>query len=171
MSDLRGNKITAAILIASLLAMIVGIVANILYKPKLDVAQRGYQIEVSDSAPADASSPTQEVIDIEKLLAQANAAQGEKIAKKCVSCHSFEKGEPHKIGPNLWAVVGENKARATDYVYSKTLLGLGGKWDNESLYHFLNKPGKYAPGTKMSFAGLSKPEDIADVIAYLKTKQ
>ncbi len=168
MSSLELNKIAAAVLLSSLIAMVVGTVANILYKPKLKLEERGYKIEVSESDAA-SDEPQEKQISIEELMAQANAENGQKIVKKCISCHSFEKGGSNKIGPNLWAVVGGPKAHRSDFVYSAAMKSAGGNWDVESLYHFLNKPSKYIPGTKMSFAGIKKPEDLADVIAYLKS--
>lgn len=169
MSGLELNKIAAAILLASLIAMVVGVVSNILYKPKLEVAQRGYQIEVTEN-DATAVETKEEPIDIEKLMANANAEAGAKIIKKCVACHSFEQGGGNKVGPNLWKIVNAKKAHKDDFPYSKSMLAAGGNWDNESLFHFLQKPSKFIPGTKMSFAGIRKPEEIADVIAYLKEK-
>ena len=103
-------------------------------------------------------------------MAKANAASGAVIIKKCVSCHSFDNGGANKVGPNLWKVAGGQKRHKANFVYSKAFEALTGVWDDESLYHYLNKPSKFAPGTKMSFAGISKPEEIADVIAYLKEK-
>ena len=166
MSGLELNKIAAAVLLASLIAMVVGTVANILYKPKLQVAQRGYEVEVTE----DAKSVGEEVVQLSlvELMAQANAQNGKKIAKKCVSCHTFDAGGAHKIGPNIHNIVGAPKASREGFAYSGALKALGGSWDDESLYAFLKKPSKYVPGTKMSFAGLRKPQDIADMIAYLK---
>jgi cytochrome c len=167
MSGLELNKIAAAILLASLIAMVVGVVSNVLYKPTLEVAKRGHQIEVADSA-SDAEPVVAEVIDIEALMASANADAGEKIIKKCLACHTFDKGGANKVGPNLFNIVGAPKAHIADFAYSKTMASAGGVWDNESLFAFIKKPSKYMPGTKMAFAGISKPEDIANVIAYLK---
>lgn len=169
MSGLELNKIAAAILLASLIAMIVGVVSNILYKPKLEVAQRGYQIEVAEG-DTPAGQLEEEPVDIEKLMANANAEAGAKAIKKCVACHSFEQGGANKVGPNLWKIVNAKKGHRDDFPYSKSMLAAGGTWDNESLFHFLQKPSKFMPGTKMSFAGIRKPEEIADVIAYLKEK-
>lgn len=168
MSGLELNKIAASILLASLIAMIVGFIANILYKPKLEVATRGYQIEVVEQATVGGAQEAP--VDIAKLMATANAEEGAKVVKKCVSCHSLEKGGENKIGPNLWQVVDRVKGSHEGFSYSKAMASLGGTWDQESLYHFLNRPSKFVPGTKMSFVGLSKPEDIVNVIAYLKEK-
>lgn len=170
MSGLELNKIIASILLASLLAMLVGFTANILYKPKLEPEERGYQIEVAEGQD-DAGAEEEEPVDIAKLMAEANAAEGAKVAKKCVSCHSFNKGGANKIGPNLWNIVNAPKAAKDGFVYSKAFLALEGVWDIDNLYAFLTKPSKYVPGTKMSFVGLRKPEDVANVIAYLKQQQ
>ncbi|MEM6338847.1 MAG: cytochrome c family protein [Pseudomonadota bacterium] len=170
MSGLELNKIAAAILLASLIAMVVGVVSNILYKPKLEVAQRGYQIEVAEDSAPDVPGQPEEPLNIEELMANANAEAGAKTIKKCVACHSFDQGGASKVGPNLWKIVNAQKGKKPGYPYSKAILAAGGSWDNESLFHFLKRPGKYMPGPKMSFAGIRKPEDIADVIAYLKEK-
>ena len=169
MSGLELNKIAAAVLLASLIAMVVGVVANALYKPKLEIAQRGYQVEVSEASSVHDEAP-EVPVDIAGLMATANAEDGAKIVKKCLACHSLEEGGANKIGPHLWKVYGAAKAKRDGYAYSKAMAAAGGIWDNESLYHFLNKPSKFMPGTKMSFAGLSKPQDIVNVIAYLKEK-
>lgn len=168
-SGLELNKIAAAILLASLIAMVVGVVANALYKPKLEIAERGYQIEVVENDAA--SSSTEEVeLNIEELMAAANAEAGAKTIKKCVACHTFDQGGANKVGPNLWRIINAQKGQRPGFAYSKVMAEVGGIWDEQHLFDFLKKPGKYLPGTKMSFAGIRKPEDIADVIAYLKEK-
>lgn len=166
MSGLELNKIAAAVLLSSLIAMVVGTVANILYKPKLEIAERGYEVEVTEDSSAVVAEEVQ--LSIEELMAQANAENGKKVAKKCISCHSFEQGGANKIGPNLYAIMGAPKAAKPGFAYSAALKAVGGVWDNESMYAFLQKPSKAVPGTKMSFAGLRKPEDIADVMLYLQ---
>lgn len=172
MSGIELNKIAASILLASLIAMVVGVIANVLYKPKLQLAKRGYQIEVTESnEPSAGTDGTEELkIDIAALMTKANADAGAEVVKKCLSCHSFDNGGANKVGPNLWAVPGGPKAHRKDFAYSKALETKGGTWDDDSLFHFLHKPSKFLPGTKMSFAGLSKPEDVANVIAFLKQK-
>ena len=170
MSGLELNKIAAAVLLASLIAMVVGVVANALYKPKLEIAQRGYQIEVSETSSSHGNQGPEVPVDIAGLMASANAEDGAKVVKKCLACHTLDEGGADKIGPHLWKVYGSAKAKKDGYAYSKAMAAAGGIWDNESLYHFLNKPSKFLPGTKMSFAGISKPQDIANVIAYLKEK-
>jgi cytochrome c len=107
--------------------------------------------------------------DLAAMLASADPAAGEKIFHKCKACHTAEKGGPNRVGPNLWGIVGRPKASHEGFSYSSALSGLGGDWTYADLNAFLTKPRDYAPGTKMTFAGLKKPEDRADVITYLRT--
>lgn len=170
MSGIELNKIIASILLASLIAMMVGFIANILYKPTLTPESRGYTIEVSEEATGNSNkATTDEPVNIEEIMKKANAESGKNLAKKCLMCHTFEKNGPNRVGPNLWNIANAERAKVENYKYSPALSSKGGKWDEESLFHFLNKPTQYIPGTKMTFAGFNKPQDAADVIAYLKT--
>jgi cytochrome c len=103
------------------------------------------------------------------LLAQADPTAGEKAARKCVACHSFEAGGPNKIGPGLHNVVGREIASVEGFSYSSALTDKGGIWDYQALDSFLTNPREYAPGTKMAFAGVQKEEERADLIAYLRS--
>ena len=96
-------------------------------------------------------------------------ARGEKVAKKCSACHDVKDGGPHKIGPNLWDIVGKPIASREGFAYSEALTALSDKtWNFETLDAYLTKPKAFAPGTKMSFAGLRKPEDRAALLRYLR---
>ncbi len=103
------------------------------------------------------------------LLASADAGDGKKIFKKCKACHTVDKGGRHKVGPNLWDVVGRAKAGAGGYKFSRALAGLGGAWTFEDLDAYLAKPKAFAPGTKMTFNGVKKAADRAAVILYLRS--
>jgi len=122
----------------------------------------GYVIEVEDAAP------TEEVaeVSIEELLASADIAKGAKVFKKCGACHKLEAGV-NGTGPSLYGIVGKDIATSDGFGYSGALTGLEGDWTAEALNGFLTKPKDYAPGTTMGFAGLKKPADRANVIAYL----
>lgn len=102
------------------------------------------------------------------MIAAADPADGEKVFRKCQACHSAEKDGPNKVGPHLWDVVGRPMAAVEDFKYSDALKGMSGEWTDESLDQYLENPKAAVPGTKMTFAGLSKPEDRAAVIAYLR---
>ena len=107
---------------------------------------------------------------IAALLASADPAKGEKLAKRCAACHSFDNGGANKVGPNLWDIVGDHQGQGRNgYAFSSALSGLGGSWDYAALDAWLTSPKDYAPGNKMTFAGLKKPEDRADLIAWLRT--
>lgn len=107
--------------------------------------------------------------DIKPLLASAPVDQGETLFKKCTACHTGEKGGANKVGPNLWNVVGDPKAAHSGFSYSEALKKVGGDWSYDDLNHFIASPKSFAPGTKMTFAGLKKTEERAALIAYLRT--
>lgn len=171
MSGFELNKIIGSILFASLIAMVAGTIVNILYKPNLSPKDRGYTVEVHNAGPdssSDAAKP-QEPVDIKALMKIANAENGANLIKKCIACHSINKDGPNKIGPHLWNVIERPKGSISDYKYSAAMIAKGGSWDYDSLFQMLHKPSAFMPGTKMSFAGFSNPQDVADVIEYLRT--
>ncbi|MEQ8665169.1 MAG: cytochrome c family protein [Rhodospirillales bacterium] len=108
-------------------------------------------------------------VDMATLLASADPAAGEKVFKKCASCHAFEAGAGNKVGPNLWGIVGREVAAAGGFEYSEALSSVGGTWTPERLAEFLESPKDFAPGNKMTFRGLSKAEQRAEVVVYLQT--
>ncbi len=124
--------------------------------------EASYVIEVEETTE---TAETEEV-DFATVLASASVEDGAKVFRKCSACHKLEAGA-NAAGPYLYGVVGREKGAAQGYGYSDTLASMGGEWTPENLNAFLEKPGDYAPGTSMSFAGLKKVEDRADVIAYL----
>lgn len=169
MKDLEMNKILAAVFLAGLIALFSGRVADILYHPEHD-EPRGFKVEIASAAGDADAAPKKEVpLDIPALMAKADAAHGKVLTKKCASCHSFEKGGKNLVGPLLYGVFGRPKGTHEGYSYSDGMKAKGGNWDEDSLFHFLHKPRDFVKGTKMGFAGFKKNEDIADVVAYLKT--
>ena len=97
--------------------------------------------------------------------ADGDPSKGEKVFKKCAACHKIDGN--NAVGPHLDGVVDRPKGTVAGFSYSAAIPGLGGTWSGEDLYHFLLNPKKFAAGTTMSFAGLPKPEDRANLIAYL----
>jgi len=169
MSGLEMNKIAAGVLVAGLLAMVAGKVADGLYHPVHDIEKRGFAVEVAEETSAGGEVAEEKPENILPLLASADAAAGEAITKRCTSCHTFEQGGPNKVGPNLYGIVGAKIAHKGDFSYSDAMATHGGNWDYNSLSAFFKKPKNFVPGTKMAFAGLSKEEDRANLIAYLRT--
>ena len=106
---------------------------------------------------------------INALLATASPERGAQVAKQCQACHNFEEGQGPKVGPDLYNVVGRKIASAQGFNYSSALKSKNGTWDFNALNAWLTKPAAYAPGTAMTFAGLSNDKQRADVIAYLDT--
>lgn len=165
MSSLELNKVAGAILLAALVALVSGILAQNLVKPR---AVQHAAIALPEGAPesAPAGEPEQ---PLPVLLAAADAAAGENVAKRCAACHTFDKGGAAKIGPNLWGVVGAPHGHMEGFAYSDAIAGIEGNWDYEGLDHFIASPKDYAPGTKMTFAGIKKPAERANLLAYLQS--
>jgi cytochrome c len=170
-SSFEWNKIIASVLTAMIVAMVSGILAGQLVRPK-ELAKPVYMVagaEQTAAAPAGqgaAAGPE----PIGPLLAKADPKRGEQLAKVCVQCHTFNKGGANKIGPNLWDVTEEKMAAVPGYQFSAAMEAhKEEKWDPDKLNQWLWKPQSLIKGTKMTFAGMSKAEDRADVIAYLET--
>lgn len=107
--------------------------------------------------------------DLGALLASADANAGKAKAQACLSCHDFSAGGPNRIGPNLWQVVGRDIASRPGFAYSPAMTARQGSWTYDLLFDFLAHPARTVPGTKMTFAGLRRPEDRAAVIRFLAT--
>ena len=108
-------------------------------------------------------------VSIAALLATASAEAGGKQFKKCKACHTTNKGGKNRVGPNLWDVVGRAKAERPGFRFSNALKSKGGAWTYDDLDHYLAKPKDFAPGTKMTFAGLKDSGDRANVIIFLRS--
>lgn len=127
---------------------------------------QAYTIDTgAEEAPAEGEAET---VDVAALMAVADAAAGEAVFKKCGSCHKLDGSDG--VGPHLNGVVGRNHGAAAGYSYSEAMAALSAEpWTPEALFAFLENPKKAIPGTKMAFNGLPKPEDRANLIAYLAT--
>jgi cytochrome c len=127
----------------------------------------GYMVEgVEEEGDAGGGAAAEQPIAF--YLASADPAKGADVFKKCAACHNADKGGANALGPNLWGVLGEGVGQgAHGFAFSDALKSKGGAWDWQNLSDWLKSPKAFAPGTKMTFAGLSKPEDRANVIAYL----
>lgn len=164
------NKIAGAGLSTLLVVMSLNMIAGIVFTPHKP-AVPGFDLPSEEPAAAaggGAAAAAEEPITVR--LAKADPAKGEKAVGACKACHTFEKGGANKVGPHLFDVYGRNEGSVGGFGYSAAMKGRSDKvWDADALDHFLKNPKAYVPGTAMAFAGISKPDSRADVIAYLNT--
>ena len=161
--DDRFNTIAGWTLFAGIVALGSSIVAGEFFHSERP-EKMGYPIagvEQEGEGGAAAEQP------IEVFLAKADPAKGADVFKKCAACHNAEKGGPNQLGPNLWGVLGEPVGQGHGFAFSDGLAKKGGTWNWDNLSQWLTSPKAFAPGTKMTFAGLSNLQDRANVIAYL----
>ena len=163
----RNNTIAGWVLFAGIIALGGSVVTGEVFNHERP-EKMGYPIAgvvEEGAAAAVAEKP------IEFYLASADPAKGADVFKKCGACHNADKGGPNALGPNLWGVLGEPIGKGVNgFAFSDALSGKGGNWDWGQLGQWLHSPKAFAPGTKMTFAGLSDPQDRANVIAFLNTK-
>jgi len=164
MNSFEINKIITAILVTILVVFGIGKISDIIFD-KDDKNIVAYKVEAPGGLAVQASAETS--VDMSALLAMGDVAHGEKVYKKCKSCHSIKQGGGNKIGPALWNVIFRPVGSITDYKYSKALSSYGKEWTWEEMNGFLIKPSKWIKGNKMGFAGLKDEKDRASVILYL----
>jgi len=169
MNSFELNKIMGAVLGCCLILLALNITAGAIFSPhKAD--KPGYAIAAKEESAGAAAGPKEPSKPIAVLLASASAEKGQAAAKQCAACHTFEKGGPNRVGPNLYDIVGHERGTGRGgFNFSAAMKAKGGTWTYEELDKFLHNPRGYIPGTNMTFAGLSRDQQRADVIAYLRT--
>jgi cytochrome c len=168
MDSFELNKIMGAVLATCLAVLTLNIAAGAIFTPG-KLAKPGYDIAVPDTPAGGAVAKPEPAEPIAVRLASSDPKKGEAAAKQCATCHTFEKGGPNRVGPNLFGIVGRAKGGHAGFNYSAALKGKGGNWSYEDLDQFLANPKAYAPGTSMSYAGLARGGQRADLINYLHT--
>lgn len=168
MNSFELNKILGALLGTCLVLLALNITAGAIFSPEKP-AKPGYSIAVTEHGGGAAEAAKEPDQPIETLLASASVEKGQTAAKQCAACHTFEKGGPNRVGPNLYGIVGEKRGEGRGFNFSAAMKSKGGNWTYDELNKFLANPRGYVPGTNMTFAGLSRAGQRADVIAYLRT--
>jgi cytochrome c len=170
MDSFELNKIMGAVLGTCLGLLSLNIAAGAIFSSHAP-EKPGYEVAVQEEAKPGApgpAAPAEEPLAVR--FASADVGRGETSAKKCAACHTFGKGEPNRVGPNLWGVVGRQKASEAGFNYSAAMKAQKGNWTPEDLDHYLTNPKAMVPGTNMSFAGIPRGKERADLIAFLNTK-
>lgn len=167
MDSFEWNKIFGGLLAGLLAVLGVSIASDMMFARHLP-EKPGYVVAGVEEGPAEGAPAAEAEKPAAFYLASADVAKGEAVFKKCAACHNVDPGGANGTGPALHGVVGRPIAAAAGFSYSDSLKGMAGKpWDWDALWAWLKSPKAYAPGNKMSFAGIAKPEDRAAVIAYL----
>ena len=164
------NKIIVSIVLAVILVLGINKITNVIFdvkKPEKSAYQVASVTTNANTTTAETSSVNLESGNIMALFASTSVADGAKVFKKCLTCHSIGKGDPNKIGPNIFGVLNRKAGSISGYKYSKAMLAYGKVWSFEEMDGFLTKPKDWIKGTKMSFMGLKAAKDRAAVILYM----
>ncbi len=171
MNTMLLTKISGAVLLTALVAMVVSFVGDILVPPGGRGAGHGHTVAAghggAGGGTGEPAEPAKEP-PVAKLLASGDLEAGKKLVRRCLQCHTLEKGGPNKLGPNLYGVVGRERGGHEGFNYSAGMKAVGGKWTYENIYDFLRNPIAAVKGTKMTFK-MPKPEDRANVLLFLRT--
>ena len=169
MNSFELNKILGAILGTCLVVLSMNITANAVFSHG-KLAKPGYDIAVPEKKAAGEKKAAEPEVPLAELLAKADVGRGEAAAKTCVTCHTFDKDGRNLVGPNLWGIVGREKGSVIGFNYSAGMKKMKGRWTAEEIAEFIRQPKSMVPGTTMTFAGISRASQRADVILFLNSK-
>lgn len=169
MDSFELNKISAAVIIGVLLYVSVDMVAESLFHVE-ELEKSAYVVEGLNSTEAVAVvAVVEEVPSLSELMVSASADRGARVFRRCQACHTDTSGAANKVGPNLWGIMGAGRGAVAGFGYSAAFQAAGGTWSFENMDEYLASPSKAIPGNKMSFAGLRKEKERADVMAYMNS--
>jgi cytochrome c len=169
MDSFELNKILGAVLGTCLALLSLNIAAGAIFSTH-EPEKPGYEVAVQEEAkPGAPGAEKPAEVPLPVRFASADVSRGENSAKKCAACHTVGKGEPNRVGPNLWGIVGRPKASEAGFNYSAAMKSQKGNWTPEDLDVYLTNPRGMVPGTNMSFAGIPRGTERADLITYLNT--
>ncbi len=170
MNSFELNKILGAILGTCLITLALNIAAGAIFAPEKP-AKPGYVVAVKTEAGGEKKEAAPKEAPLPERLAKASVDKGKATAKQCEACHTFAKGGPNRVGPNLWNIVGDERGQDRGgFNFSSAMKAKGGKWTYDELDKFLTDPRGYISGTAMTFAGVKNDQQRADVIAFLRTQ-
>ncbi|MFN3835220.1 MAG: c-type cytochrome [Glycocaulis sp.] len=172
MGDLFWNKVAGAVLAILLVVMGLREISDIVFDVR-GPETLGFPIDPSVlDGPAGAAEEASGPVDFGALLATASVDAGERVARRCVACHTFDQGGAHGTGPNMWGVMGRTVASVGGFNYSSAMRDYGSdgtQWLYQNMYDYLAAPRRYVPGTSMAFAGLRSQDDRINLIAYMRS--
>jgi len=168
MDSFEMNKVLGALLGTCLVLVAVHIASGAIFTPPT-AAKPGYEIAVPEQAAGTGAPQASAEVPIETMLPTASIQKGTADVRVCQACHTFQKGQPNNIGPNLYGVVGRPVASLPGFNYSAALKAKGGTWTFDALNTWLKDPRADVPGTLMTFAGFDDESERADVIDYLNS--
>lgn len=170
MDSYQFNKIFGAVVGTALFIQTTIVASDFLFEAEAP-EKPGYAVPgaaAEAEKPAEAAPAAEGMPDFATAIPTADVMAGEMIAERCAACHDWTKDGPNKIGPNLWGVVGRDKASHPGFTFSPVMQSSGGDWTYSNLFQFLERPAIVVPGTKMTFAGLPRAQDRINVIAFLR---
>ncbi len=168
MDSYEWNKIIGWVLAGAIAVLGLSILTGFVY-PGHAPEQKGYIVEGVEHEASEATEEPAEM-PISMFMADASISKGEAQFKKCAACHTIAKGGPSGQGPNLYGIVGSKIAHVAGFGYSDAVQNHGGTWGFDELSAWLKSPKAFIPGNKMSFAGIGKDKDRADLLAYLNAQ-